>query len=58
MYGGMPMYPEYCFWVLKTVLHVPASGCLYAMVMLGLMDDVMMFEYFAAGGYWARANDE
>jgi hypothetical protein len=34
------MYPEYCFWVLKTVEHVPGSGDLYAMDMLGLMGDV------------------
>lgn len=52
------MYPLYCFCVGNTVLQVPASGCLYAMVILGLMGDMRISEYSAVGGNWARANDE
>lgn len=54
----MPMYPEYCFWVVKAVVQVPLVGCLYATETLGLMGEVRMFWYEAGGGYcaWTMGN--
>ena len=49
------MYPVYCFCVEKAVSQVPASGCLYAMVMFGSRGELRMFWYAAGGGYCAVA---
>lgn len=37
------MYPVYCFWELYTVLHVPADGDLYLIVMLPSTGDRTVF---------------
>lgn len=50
--GGREIYPVYCFWVGKAVVHVPTGGDLKRMVMLALTGEcnVVMLEFEMMGG--------
>lgn len=43
--------------MLNAVVHVPAGGVLYAMVMFSLMGDLRIFEYWTSGGNCASTSN-
>ena len=56
MKGGMDTYPVYCFWLGKTVVHVPTGGVLKRRTILGSAGErsfMMLESVVSLAGYWA-----